>query len=92
MVEAMLAYLRRETESEALDQANLAAILGTLCDSATGLGSLAAYTGPDHAAMWLRPLAIKRPRQSHRQRGEIWRRRSHFPQGVERGRHCADRG
>lgn len=60
MVESTLAYLRGETESEELRQVDLAAILSTLCDDATDRGFPVTYVGPDRAAMWLRPLSIKR--------------------------------
>lgn len=60
MVEATLAYLRGEEESEALRQADLAAILGTLCDDWADRGATAAYAGPDRLYVRLRPLAIKR--------------------------------
>lgn len=60
MVEATLAYLRGEEESEALRQADLAAILGTLCDDWADRGATVAYAGPDRLYVQLRPLAIKR--------------------------------
>ena len=60
MVESTLAYLRGETESEAPRQADLATILRTLCDNAADRGAAVTYSGPDRAAMPLRPLAAKR--------------------------------
>ncbi|MCO6416202.1 ATP-binding protein [Siccirubricoccus sp. KC 17139] len=60
MVEATLAYLRGETESEEPRQADLAAILSTLCDDATDRGASATYAGPDRLPILLRPLAVKR--------------------------------
>lgn len=60
MVEATLAYLRGETESETPRQADLAAILATLCDAAADAGASVTYAGPDRVPIRLRPLAIKR--------------------------------
>lgn len=60
MVSSTLAYLRGETESEALRQADLATILRTLCDDAADRGAAVTYAGPDRATMLLRPLGAKR--------------------------------
>ncbi len=62
MVESTLAYLRGETESEVPRQADLAAILRTLCDDAADRGAAVTYAGPERAPLWLwlRPLALKR--------------------------------
>jgi signal transduction histidine kinase len=60
MVEATLAYLRGETETEAPRPADLAAILRTLCDDAADRGEGVSYAGPDHVRLRLRPVAIKR--------------------------------
>ncbi|WP_240756915.1 ATP-binding protein [Roseicella aquatilis] len=60
MVDSTLAYLRGETESEALRQADLATILRTLCDDAADREASVAYAGPDRAVLLLRPLAVKR--------------------------------
>ncbi|SDB21027.1 Histidine kinase-, DNA gyrase B-, and HSP90-like ATPase [Belnapia rosea] len=60
MVDSTLTYLRGETESEEPRQADLAAILSTLCDDAADRGASAAYAGPDRVPMLLRPVAVKR--------------------------------
>ncbi|MCO6415816.1 ATP-binding protein [Siccirubricoccus sp. KC 17139] len=60
MIEATLAYLRGETESEEPRQADLATILATLVDDASDRGATATYAGPDRLPMRLRPVAIKR--------------------------------
>jgi signal transduction histidine kinase len=60
MVEATLAYLRGETEGEEPRQADLAAILRTLCDAAADREAAVTYAGPDHVRLRLRPMAVKR--------------------------------
>ena len=60
MVEATLAFLRGDAETEAPRPADLAAILRTLCDEAADRGAPAAYAGPDHAHLRLRRVAAKR--------------------------------
>lgn len=60
MVESTLAFLRGKTESEEPRQADLAAILRTLCDDAVDCGAKVNYAGPDRAPMQFRPLAMKR--------------------------------
>lgn len=60
MVEATLAYLRGDTESEAVRSADLAAILRTLCDDVADRGATVAYDGPSQLQLRLRPVAAKR--------------------------------
>lgn len=60
MVESTLAYLRGETESEALRQVDLAAILRTLCDDAIDRAAPVTYVGPDHLQLRVRPVSVKR--------------------------------
>ncbi|TQF85214.1 HAMP domain-containing protein [Elioraea sp. Yellowstone] len=60
MIDATLAYLRGETESEPRRPADLAAILETLCDAAADAGHSVRWTGPRQARLVCRPIALKR--------------------------------
>jgi signal transduction histidine kinase len=60
MIAATLAYLRGESESEPRRQADLAAILETLCDAAADAGHAVQWTGPRQARLVCRPVALKR--------------------------------
>jgi signal transduction histidine kinase len=60
MIEATLAYLRGETESEPRRAADLAAILETLCDAAVDAGHAVQWAGPRQARLVCRPVALKR--------------------------------
>ncbi len=60
MIDATLAYLRGETESEPRRAADLAAILETLCDAAADAGHAVRWTGPRQARLVCRPVALKR--------------------------------
>ena len=60
MIEATLAYLRGETETEPRQVTDLAALLSTLTDDVCDAGGVATYAGPNHIAIPLHPSAIKR--------------------------------
>jgi signal transduction histidine kinase len=60
MIEATLAYLRGDFESEPKQVTDLAALLSTLVDQATDAGADAAYHGPNHVAVELHPSLVKR--------------------------------
>jgi signal transduction histidine kinase len=60
MVEATLAFLRGDADSEEPRPTDLAAILRTLCDEAADRGAAVAFDGPDHVLLQLRPVAAKR--------------------------------
>ncbi len=60
MIDATLAYLRGETDSEAPRAVDLVATLATLCNAAADAGADVRYDGPAHARLIGRPLALKR--------------------------------
>jgi len=60
MIEATLAYLRGDTETETRQVTDLAALLSTLTDNVCDAGGAATYAGPNHVAIELRPSAVKR--------------------------------
>ena len=60
MIEATLAYLRGDFESEPKQVTDLAALLSTLVDQASDAGADAAYHGPNHVAVELHPSLVKR--------------------------------
>lgn len=60
MIEATLAYLRGETDSEPSRAIDLVATLSTLCNAAADTGADVVYAGPSHARIVARPLALKR--------------------------------
>jgi signal transduction histidine kinase len=60
MVDATLAYLRGDTDPEALSLTDLAATLTTLVDAATDAGRCASYEGPRHAFALVHAIALKR--------------------------------
>jgi len=60
MIEATLAYMRGETETEPKQVTDLAALLSTLTDDVCDAGGVATYAGPNHIALPLHPSAVKR--------------------------------
>ncbi len=60
MIEATLAYMRGETETEPKQVTDLAALLSTLTDNVCDTGGTATYAGPNHIALPLHPSAVKR--------------------------------
>lgn len=60
MVEATLAYLRGDAETEPKQMTDLAALLSTLTDNVCDAGGTATYAGPNHVAIELHPSAMKR--------------------------------
>jgi signal transduction histidine kinase len=60
MIEATLAYLRGDFESEPKQVTDLAALLSTLVDQASDAGADASYVGPNHVAVELHPSLVKR--------------------------------
>jgi len=60
MIEATLAYLRGDFESEPKQVTDLAALLSTLVDQVSDAGMDAAYHGPNHVAVELHPSLVKR--------------------------------
>lgn len=60
MIEATLAYLRDETETEPKQVTDLAALLSTLTDDVCDAGGVATYAGPNHIALPLHPSAVRR--------------------------------
>jgi signal transduction histidine kinase len=60
MIEATLAYLRGDFESEPKQVTDLAALLLTLVDQVSDAGEKAAYQGPNHVAVELHPSLVKR--------------------------------
>ena len=60
MIEATLAYLRGDFESEPQQVTDLAALLSTLVDQASDAGADATYHGPNHVAVKLHPSLVKR--------------------------------
>ncbi len=60
MIEATLAYLRGDIESEPTQVTDLAALLSTLVDNLSDAGAAATYRGPDHVAVELHPSSAKR--------------------------------
>ncbi len=60
MIEATLAYLRGDTETEPTQVTDLAALLSTLTDDVCDAGGVASYAGPNHITISLRPSAVKR--------------------------------
>ncbi len=60
MIEATLAYLRGEAETEPKQVTDLAALLSTLIDGACDAGSAATYAGPNHIAVEIHPSAVRR--------------------------------
>jgi len=60
MIEATLAYLRGDTETEPKQVTDLAALLSTLIDNVCDAGGTATYAGPHHVAIELHPSATRR--------------------------------
>ena len=60
MIEATLAYLRGETETEPRQVTDLAALLSTLIDGVCDAGGTATYAGPNHIAVSMHPSAVRR--------------------------------
>ena len=60
MIDATLAYLRRDADPEKPKITDLTAIIVTLVDAATDAGRSARYDGPRHVTLTLRPMTIKR--------------------------------
>ncbi len=60
MIEATLAYLRGEAESEPRQMTDLAALLSTLADRMSDAGRAVTYVGPDHAIAALHASSIRR--------------------------------
>lgn len=60
MIEATLAYLRGDAETEPRQVTDLAALLSTLTDDVCDAGGAATYAGPNHVAIELHPSAVKR--------------------------------
>ena len=60
MIEATLAYLRGDFESEPKQVTDLAALLSTLVDQVSDAGAEASFHGPNHVAILLHPSLMKR--------------------------------
>lgn len=60
MVEATLAYISGEQETETPRSTDLPALLETLVDAETDLGHHASYAGPAHLTVVVRSLSLKR--------------------------------
>ncbi len=60
MIEATLAYMRGDFESEPRQVTDLAALLSTLVDQASDAGAAASFHGPNHVPILLHPSLIKR--------------------------------
>ena len=60
MIEATLAYLRGEAETEPKQVVDVAALLSTLTDNVCDAGGVATYAGPNHIALPLHPSAVRR--------------------------------
>ncbi len=60
MIDSTLAYLRGETESEPSKQADVVAMVETLCDAAADAGGDVVYAGPSQAKLVCSPVTLKR--------------------------------
>lgn len=60
MIDSTLAYLRGETESEPRKQADVVAMVETLCDAAADAGADVVYAGPSQAKLVCSPVTLKR--------------------------------
>lgn len=60
MVSDALAFMRAEVRRESIEQVDIAALLISLADDFSDMGEVVTYTGPDHADLPGRPLALKR--------------------------------
>jgi signal transduction histidine kinase len=60
MIGSTLAYLRGETESEPRKQADVVAMVETLCDAAADAGADVVYAGPSQAKLVCSPVTLKR--------------------------------
>lgn len=60
MIDTTLAYLRGDAEPETPSMADLSALLSTLVDAASDAGLSATFSGPRHAFLPIRPIALKR--------------------------------
>jgi signal transduction histidine kinase len=60
MIDSTLAYLRGETESEPRKQADVVAMVETLCDAAADAGGAVVYAGPSQAKLVCSPVTLKR--------------------------------
>lgn len=60
MIEATLAYLRGDFESEPKQVTDLAALLSTLVDQVSDAGGEASFHGPNHVVILLHPSLVKR--------------------------------
>ncbi|MBI2239427.1 MAG: HAMP domain-containing protein [Magnetospirillum gryphiswaldense] len=60
MVSATLTFASNKLKDEPRSPVDLAAMLISLCDTATDSGSTVSYDGPDHAALSGKPVALRR--------------------------------
>ena len=60
MIDATLAYLRGDVETEEPRMIDLSALLLTLVDAASDRGVCATYSGPRHVFLMARPISLKR--------------------------------
>lgn len=60
MIDATLAYLRGEDESEAPRFFDIVSVLSTLVDAAVDAGHVASLAAPRHATLMLRAVSVKR--------------------------------
>jgi two-component system, OmpR family, osmolarity sensor histidine kinase EnvZ len=60
MLDSVLAYLKGDSDNETPRMVDVAVLVSTLVDANADLGREATYEGPDHLALTIRPLALKR--------------------------------
>lgn len=60
MVASLLAYYGGDSDPETPVQTDIAVMAATIVDDASDMGHQAAYQGPDHLEIIVRPLALKR--------------------------------
>ncbi len=60
MLDSLLAFLKGEDDPEPKRRIDAAVLVRTLLDEREDMGEEVAFSGPEHAEMMLRPLALKR--------------------------------
>ena len=60
MIDATLAYLQGDLETETPQLTDMGAMLSTLCDASTDAGEIAEFEGPRHFDALCRPVALRR--------------------------------
>lgn len=60
MIQSSLAFARDDSHQEPSVSVDIASLLISLCDTVSDAGQSARYSGPDHASLQCRPVALRR--------------------------------